>query len=222
MSEYKIVEKFVSINGEGQSAGELSCFIRVAGCNLKCSYCDTSWANACDVSYELMTEEDIYTYVKETGVNNVTLTGGEILIQRDAYGLIERLAGDESLRIEIETNGAVDIEKYKAIKGHVSFTMDYKLPGSNMEEYMQTGNFEFLDMKDTVKFVVTNKDDMDRAVEIIDRFCLLDKTRVYFSSSFNDISPKDIVEYMIENNLNRVRLQLQLHKYIWDPNKKGV
>ena len=105
----KVVEKFISINGEGRRAGELAVFIRFKGCNLNCSYCDTKWANepACD--YEELSPDKICEYVSETGIKNVTLTGGEPLLQKDIRSLVEKLLNKSDIRVEIETNGAVDI-----------------------------------------------------------------------------------------------------------------
>lgn len=222
MNQYKVVEKFVSINGEAKCAGELACFIRFAGCNLACSYCDTMWANKKDVSYELMTADDIYNYIKESRVKNVTLTGGEPLIQDNIRELIERLAEDESLRIELETNGSVNVSSFRGIGKNVTFTIDYKLPGSGMSDRMCLDNFKEVTMNDSVKFVVSNENDLIRAKEIIKEYDLERKTVVYISSAFNEIKPKDIVTFMIDNNMNNIRLQLQMHKYIWGADMKGV
>lgn len=222
MGKYKVVEKFVSINGEGRSAGELAVFIRFAGCNLNCSYCDTRWANEPGTPYEIMSEEEIYAYVKETGVSNVTLTGGEPLLQENVSRLIRLLAKDGSLRIEIETNGAVSLKGFTGLGDNVTFTVDYKLPGSGMNSYMIMENYELLGTNDTVKFVISDKNDLDKARDIIERYGLTGKTAVYLSSSFSKIEPADIVNYMIDNNMNKVKLQLQMHKYIWEPDRKGV
>lgn len=222
MSKYKVVERFVSINGEARCAGELACFIRFAGCNLNCAYCDTRWANEKDASYELMSEDEIYAYIKSEHINNVTLTGGEPLLQQDIEVLLKRLACDEELRIEIETNGSIDVNRYRNIGKNITFTIDYKLPGSKMSEYMCKANYESVTKDDAVKLVVSHYEDLKEAKRIIDEYRLTDKTVVYLSSSFNDISPKDIVDFMIENNMNKVKLQLQMHKYIWEPEKRGV
>jgi len=130
MSQYKVVEKFISINGEGVFAGQLAVFIRFQGCNLSCSFCDTSWANADNAPYIFMTEHQIYDYIKETGIKNVTLTGGEPLLAPDILTLIQLLATDQFLRIEIETNGSIDLHSFTGISNSPTFTMDYKLPGS--------------------------------------------------------------------------------------------
>ena len=222
MEEFRVVEKFVSINGEAHKAGMLAAFIRFAGCNLNCSYCDTRWANESKVAYEIMSEADIYHYVKSTNVRCVTLTGGEPLIQPNIDKLIRLLGQDQELRVEIETNGAVDITPFIDIPGDIAFTLDYKSPGSGMCEHMLLDNYEHLRKKDSAKFVVTDKADLEKACEIID-FCRLnDKVQVYFSSAFAQISPAEIVDFMIKNNRTREKLQLQLHKYIWDPDRKGV
>lgn len=222
MNKYKIVEKFISINGEARAAGELSCFIRFQGCNLNCSYCDTKWANEKEAPYELMSAEEIYGYIKKCGVKNVTLTGGEPLIQENIKELISLLAGDHSLRIEIETNGSVDLFPFLDIEGNVTFTMDYKLPGSHMEKYMALGNMRLLRACDSVKFVVSDLNDLNVSKRIIEEYDLDNRVAVYLSSCFMRIQPKDIVDYMIDNNMNKVKLQLQLHKYIWEPDRKGV
>lgn len=219
---YKVVEKFVSINGEGRLSGQLAVFIRLKGCNLDCSYCDTRWANEYDAPYELMTKEDIYNYIKSTKVKNITLTGGEPLIQEGIIDLLSFLCKDEDLLIEIETNGSVDLKKFCEIKkNRPKFTMDYKLNSSNMEDKMILDNFKYLTKDDIVKFVVESAD-IEKCRYIIDKYDLVEKTNVYISPVFGKVDMNDIVEYMKNNNMNGVTLQVQLHKIIWDPNKKGV
>lgn len=222
MGNYKIVEKFISINGEAQNAGELACFIRFAGCNLNCGYCDTKWANEKDVSYEVMTEKEICRYIENTGVKNVTLTGGEPLIQDGIKGLIDYLLEQLEIRVEVETNGSQKIEDYQNRNENLSFTLDYKLPGSGMEGWMELENYKFLKSFDTVKFVISNHKDFERAKEIIDQYKLVEKCKVYLSTAFSEITPAEIVDEMVASKMNKVRLQLQMHKYIWDPNRKGV
>ena len=106
---FKVAEKFVSINGEGPRAGELAVFLRFCGCNLNCGYCDTRWANTADVKYEFASAEELVAYVKSTGIKNVTLTGGEPLLQADIAYLIE-LLGASGAEVEIETNGSVPLK----------------------------------------------------------------------------------------------------------------
>ena len=223
MNKYKIAEKFISINGEARKAGELSVFIRLVGCNLRCNYCDTLWA--CDNSApgEMMTEDEIYDYIKKSGVKNVTITGGEPMLADNIKALLLRLSSDKDLSIEVETNSAVLLtEYYKEMPANISFTVDYKCPGSGMEKAMVPENFANIRNNDTVKFVVSDKNDLDKMCEIIETHNLTEKCMVYVSAVFGRIKPDEIVNYMIEHKMNDVRLQLQIHKYIWDPDKKGV
>jgi len=222
MSQYKVVEKFVSINGEGVLAGQLAVFIRFQGCNLSCSYCDTAWANKDNVAYTFMTDHQIYSYIKETGVKNVTLTGGEPLLHPNMMQLLQMLATDNNLHVEIETNGSIDLSTFIQITNPPVFTMDYKLPGSLMELKMLISNFKLLTEKDTVKFVVGSIEDLNRAKEIITTQDLITKCHVYISTVFGKISLKELVEYMKKNTMNGVTLQLQMHKIIWDPCEIGV
>ncbi|PXV87772.1 7-carboxy-7-deazaguanine synthase [Lachnotalea glycerini] len=222
MSKYKVVEKFVSINGEGVLAGQLAVFIRFKGCNLNCSYCDTAWANQKDAAYTLMSDQQIYNYIKETGVKNVTLTGGEPLQNPNIIQLIQMLTKDTDLQVEIETNGSIDLSMFAAIDHAPSFTMDYKLASSMMESEMLVTNFKLLKKKDTVKFVVGNLQDLDRARDIITANQLMNQCHVYISTVYNKIDLVDVVNYMIKHSMNGVTLQLQMHKIIWEPNQRGV
>ena len=218
---YKVAEKFVSINGEGPRAGELAVFLRFCGCNLDCGYCDTRWANTADAEYELASEEELVAYVKSTGVKNVTLTGGEPLLQTGIARLI-KLLGESGAEVEIETNGSVPLKDIVALSSRPAVTADYKLPSSGMEKHMITENFSCLTQRDAVKFVVGDKRDLARAEEIINEYGLTDGCRVYFSPVFGKIRPEEIAEFMKERKLNGVRLQLQLHKIIWKPDMRGV
>ncbi len=219
---YKVVETFISINGEGQHAGELALFIRFAGCNLNCNYCDTRWANQPDVVYQEMTETEIKALVTDSGVRNVTLTGGEPLLQPGMYQLLETIGSLPDIRIEIETNGSVDIGPYMTLIRRPAFTLDYKLPGSGMEAGMNTENYRYLTKEDTVKFVISDKADLTRAREIIEQYQLEGRCGIYYSPVFGRIQPAEIVDDMIEHRLNGVHMQLQMHKFIWDPEQRGV
>ena len=222
MGVFEVAETFVSINGEGKKAGQLAVFVRFRGCGLNCSYCDTKWANEQDTPFVTQTAEEIYSYIQSTGVQNVTLTGGEPLLQKDIKELISMLTGDGFHYCEIETNGAVPLAELASMELAPSFTMDYKLPSSGMEKYMVKENFQCLTQKDTVKFVSGSMDDLRRAKEIIEEYRLIGRTGIYLSPVFGKIDPADMVDFLKENKLNGVNLQLQLHKIIWDPNAKGV
>lgn len=218
---YPVAERFVSINGEGRKAGELAVFIRFRKCNLNCSYCDTKWANTEDCPAEMLSAEQIAGYVYGTGVKNVTLTGGEPLLQENLGELIDILM-EQGNNVEIETNGSISIAELSRRENRPSFTLDYKLPDSNMERAMDLGNYNYIRQNDTVKFVAGSISDLETAVKIIEKYELLKKCSVYISPVFNRINPADIVDFMKKNNLNGVKLQLQLHKFIWNPEERGV
>ena len=216
-----VVEKFVSINGEGAHAGELAVFIRFKGCNLRCSYCDTLWACINNAPAKMMSVEELTDMVIKTRVNNVTLTGGEPLLQEELYKLTDMLISNGK-RVEIETNGSISLKELSIREKRPVFTMDYKLPSSNMEKYMCFENFDMLDAHDTVKFVSGSIEDLERAAEIIEKYSLTDKCHVFISPVFGKIDPQEIVRFMSENGMNDVRLQLQMHKFIWEPERRGV
>lgn len=214
----RVIEKFVSINGEGLRQGELAVFIRFANCNLRCSYCDTTYSFINPV-YNDESIDEIIDYINKQHVKNITLTGGEPLIQEDIDILINRLV-ELGYRVEIETNGSVDIKKY--LNDKISFTLDYKLPTSLMEKFMLTDNYNYVTKKDSIKFVCGDINDLIKAKEIMIKYDLINKTNCLISPVFNQINLEDIVNFLIDNNLNDVRLCLQIHKIIWDPNKRGV
>lgn len=222
MHTYQIAEMFSSINGEGTHAGQLAFFIRFMGCNLNCSYCDTKWANVPNVPFTEMTADEILSAVQKSGIKNVTVTGGEPLIQPNIISLLEMLCSDGRY-VEIETNGSADVSEVLKIKeNRPALTMDYKLTSSGMENHMRTENFSVLEKKDTVKFVSGSRADLERALEIIREYGLIGKCAVYISPVFGEIGPAEIVDFMLENKLNGVNVQLQMHKFIWDPNARGV
>ena len=214
----RVIEKFVSINGEGLRQGELAVFIRFANCNLRCSYCDTTYSFI-DPKYNEESIEEIIEYINNQKIKNITLTGGEPLIQPDIDKLIDELI-KLGYRVEIETNGSVDISKF--LNDKISFTLDYKLPTSLMEKFMLTDNYKYVAKKDSVKFVCGDIKDLSKAKEIMMKYDLINKTNCLISPVFGQINLEDIVNFLINNNLNDVRLCLQIHKIIWDPNKRGV
>lgn len=223
MSGFYVAEKFLSINGEGLRAGQPAVFIRFRGCNLKCSYCDTAWAQGENCPAEAMTENEILEYILSTGVKCCTLTGGEPVLREGFDKLCMLLSEQDDLRTEIETNGSADLSSIAAIRGeNIVFTMDYKLPSSGMEQHMNTENFKCLAKGDCVKFVCGSSEDLDRAYEVIREHKLSEKCDTIFSPVFGRIEPADIVDFILEKKLMGARVQLQLHKFIWDPDKRGV
>ena len=203
MGTFRLAEHFISINGEGRTAGELALFLRFTGCNLRCAWCDTMWANEKDAPFTAVTTKDLTDIAEnaaKAGVRNITLTGGEPLLQKDIAELIAAL-DTPGIRVEIETNGAVALQPFAGEHRPV-FTVDYKLPSSGMDG---------------------SRTDLERAAEIIEIYRLDEKPcMLFFSPVFGNIEPAEIVEFMKERKLSCVRLQLQLHKMIWDPEKRGV
>ena len=217
--EYKVSEIFTSINGEGERAGEPAVFVRLAGCPLRCSYCDTGYALSFDSEHTLMTEDEIAEHILSTGITDVTLTGGEPLAAKGIRVLLGRLA-QLPVRVEIETSGCIDVSICRGIVPAPVLTIDYKLPSSGMESRMLKDNYRGLSKDDTVKFVAGSREDLDRALEVMREFAL--DCHIHISPVWGKIHPQEIVEYMLENRLNGVKLQLQLHKIVWDADKRGV
>lgn len=217
----EVVEKFVSINGEGAHAGEIAVFIRFKNCNLSCPYCDTKWASRGVTQSEFFTAEQLAQWIFEHDIRNVTLTGGEPLLQKDLPELVDLLTQNNH-RVEIETNGSIALDEYAALPNRPVFTMDYKLPSSHMDRFMQCDNFALLKPNDTVKFVAGSDEDLNAALDVIQKYRLTEKCHVYFSAVFGKIESARIVEFMINHGLNDVRLQLQMHKFIWEPSRRGV
>lgn len=205
-------EIFDSIEGEGIRAGELATFIRLYGCNLRCSYCDTAYA-----FYE-GTRLSLPEVLRKVHYTNVTLTGGEPLCQ-PVRPLLEALQGHE---VNIETNGSIDIRPYMEYD-NVFFTVDYKCGSSGMNGHMELSNFMSLRSCDVLKFVVGNRADLEEAYllyQIYQRY--LTDVAIYVSPVFGKMAPQDIVTFMKEHKLENWRVQLQLHKFIWPPTQRGV
>ena len=214
----KVVEIFKSIDGEGIRAGFPVTFIRLAGCNLRCEYCDTTYSYDVSKAKE-MTIPEILASVSSLNCKRITLTGGEPLIHDSVEGLIRMLVR-RGYEVNIETNGSVDITPYVNSLGNPIITMDYKCPCSGMEDKMLKSNVSRLRRTDVLKFVVGSAKDLLRCHEIS---CCNDiKSQIFISPVFGKIEPKEIVDYVISHNMNDCRVQLQLHKIIWDPELRGV
>lgn len=212
-------EIFSSIDGEGLRTGELATFIRLAGCNMRCSYCDSLYALDGNDGKELKINE-IIQEVEKYKNQNITLTGGEPLIHKKVDLLIDELI-NKGYKVNIETNGSIPIDKYL---NRCLITMDYKAPSSLMEKKMLLSNIEKLTDNDVLKFVI-KESDFDTVEKIIKSYNI--KSYIYISPIFGEIEPDKIVEFMKEMsergvNMEKVRVQVQLHKIIWDPNMKGV
>jgi len=215
----KVIEMFLSINGEGLKSGMLATFVRFANCNLRCPYCDTKYSYE-NPKYEELSIDEIVERIDNYKAKYVTLTGGEPLIQDGILDLINILS-KKGYRIELETNGSIDISKYVGIKG-VCFTLDYKGPSSLMEHKMNLDNYKYLTKNDVVKFVCGDNLDLIKAKEIITKYNLEEITNPFLSPIYGEINLEDMVNFMKDNNLSGTRLQLQIHKIIWDKDKRGV
>ena len=219
---FPIIEQFLSVDGEGPTAGRLAAFVRFQGCNLRCSWCDTTYSFEQENVTAYRTAEEIYKIIKESGASCVTLTGGEPLLQPEIGSLLKILNEDDSLLTHIETNGSVDITPFVEEFPNLCFIVDYKLEGSNMTAQMNENNLTAVRPVDTYKFVVSSLGDLQQATDVIRKNRLCERTQVFFSPVLGKIEPAEIVEFMKTERLDKVRLQLQLHKIIWNPAQKGV
>lgn len=210
----KINELFLSIQGESTYQGRLCFFIRTTGCNLRCSYCDTEYAFT---EGKEMDPDDLYTVVRNSGVNLVEITGGEPLIQKDIPPFITKLL-DNNYEVLVETSGSIDIDKAdnRAVR-----IMDIKCPTSSEERKNDWRNLDKLTPKDEVKFVISDRKDYEWALGILEKTGIDKNNTVLFSPVSKVLEPQKLAEWIIADKIN-VRLQLQLHKIIWGENARGV
>lgn len=210
----KVNEIYYSIQGESTKAGLPCVFIRLTYCNLRCSYCDTEYAFYEGKDYEI---EEIIEEVKKFKCKLVELTGGEPLVQKEALPLMQQLCS-EGYEVLLETSGSLPI---KDIDKRVKIILDFKCPSSKMVKKNMYENAEFLKPIDEVKFVIGTREDFDWSKEIIAKYELDKKCEILFSTVFGSLSAETIVNWILEENIN-VRFQLQMHKIIWEPMKRGV
>ena len=220
----KVVEIFNSIEGEGKRAGLPCTFIRLYGCNLKCSYCDSRYA--CEGGdYTEMSIDEIVKQVKNFGCPNITLTGGEPLLHYETNELLRRLADLTRLtgihyQINVETNGSITPGLVTSAPNDIFYTMDYKTKASGMSEHMNLYAISTLNENDVLKFVVGSEEDMEQALELTQQRKI--RAQIYLSPVFGQIEPVKLVEFVQKHELWKWKVQLQLHKFIWDPNERGV
>lgn len=221
---FPVIERFVSINGEGAHAGRLAAFIRFSGCNLRCSYCDTVWAQDSEATVELLSTDELVNWVANQPCACVTITGGEPTLQGRLLELATALSALDAVEVvEIETNGSTDLATFAHERPqNVCLTMDYKLPSSGMERQMCLTNLGVLDTRDVVKFVIGTREDLETMLRVVRDNDLDQRCQVYLSPVFGQIEPASIVDFMREQRLTGATLQLQLHKFIWPDQERGV
>jgi 7-carboxy-7-deazaguanine synthase len=210
----RLNEIFVSIQGESSFAGWPCVFIRTTGCPLRCAWCDTKYAYNAGEEVPL---DAIVEQVLSLGVQHVEATGGEPLAQLAMPQLLTALC-DQGKTLLLETSGAMDIS---VVDPRVHIIMDIKCPGSGMTSRMLWKNIDHLRSKDEVKFVLNSREDYTFARDTIREHQLPERCTVLLSTTSGSIHNRDVVHWMLEDKL-QVRFQLQLHKTIWDPQKKGV
>ncbi len=216
--QYNVNEIFYSIQGEGSRSGKPCVFVRMQGCLLRCSWCDTPYALERNQTEKLMSIDEILAEVESHNCKFLMLTGGEPLEQKEIGALVE-VALSRGLDVVIETNGQQDIGKVpkEAVK-----IFDLKCPGSAMHKKNDYNNIAKLDEKDEVKFVIKDRADYDWAVDKCREYYLFNRVReVLFSPVFGEIEPIEIANWILEDHLP-VRMQMQMHKFIWEPNTRGV
>lgn len=209
----KIYEIFHSVQGESSRVGLPTVFVRLTGCPMRCTYCDTEYAFSGGANMEIAA---IVNQVKFFGTKYVTVTGGEPLAQKECLVLLKTLS-DEGFSISLETGGAMDISEVDA---RVSIILDIKTPGSNEEKNMRWSNLDVIKAKDEIKFVLCDRADYEWAKEKIASLELTHKCPILFSPSYHELNPNDLAKWVLEDQLP-VRMQIQLHKILWGE-KPGV
>jgi 7-carboxy-7-deazaguanine synthase len=207
-------EIYRSIQGESTFVGLPCVFVRLTACHLRCGYCDTPHAFH---QGETLSLDTVVDRALAYGDSLVEITGGEPLLQPEVHPLMARLA-DAGRTVLLETSGAIDIAE---VDGRVHVILDLKTPGSGEVAANVWGNIPLLRPKDEVKFVLCDRADFDWAVAQVRAHNLTDRCPVLFSPSFGRVHPTDLAAWVLESGLP-VRLQIQLHKILWDPNARGV
>ena len=208
----KISEIFYSVQGESSFVGLPCIFIRFVGCHLRCGYCDTEYAFHGGKSY---LEEEVLDEIKRWDCQLVEITGGEPLLHKEAFTLMTKLS-DMGYTVLLETSGSLSIEK---VDHRVHTIMDIKCPGSQEGGSFLMDNFRWLKSSDEVKFVISDRNDYEWAREFLDQQKIT--SPILFSPNFEVLSLKNLAEWILQDHLP-VRLQMQMHKYIWDPDVRGV
>lgn len=210
-----INEIFYSIQGESSHAGHPCVFVRLTGCDLRCSWCDTSYAFD---EGQKKSVEDVVTVVNSYGCSFVEITGGEPLLQSDVYPLIEHLLASGKT-VLLETGGHIDISK---VPSDVVKVVDIKCPGSGEVESNDLRNLERLAPHDEVKLVIRDRTDYEFARDLLRCHELHHRcSAVFLSPVHRVLEPRQLSKWVLEDRLE-ARVQVQLHKYIWGDDVRGV
>lgn len=209
-----ISEVFFSIQGESTRIGLPCIFVRLSFCNLRCNWCDSTYTFT---PGRVVSLEAIYDQVAEYPCRLVEVTGGEPLLQEGAFPLMTGLC-DRGYTVLLETSGSLDIAR---VDPRVNRIVDVKCPGSGMDARNRYANLEDLRATDEIKFVLTDRADYDFARDLVTRLQLDQRCPVLFSPVFGSLEPVRLAEWILEDGLP-VRYQLQLHKFIWAPDARGV
>ena len=210
----KINEIYRSIQGESTHTGRPCIFVRLTYCNLRCTYCDTEYAFYEGKDYKI---DAIMDEIKSMNCNLVEVTGGEPLFQPECIELLKRLV-DEDYEVMLETGGSLPTSD---VPKSVIKIVDFKCPSSGMMKKNLWSIVDDIQSHDEIKFVIGTREDFDWSCERISEYSLAEKCTILFSPVFGEIKPKEIVDWIMEENAP-VRFQLQSHKYIWEPKKTGV
>ena len=203
----RITEIFYSLQGESRTVGLPTVFIRLTGCPLRCSYCDTSYAFQ---GGQWMSLQEILQTVESYSAHYITVTGGEPLAQKACLALLEQLC-DTGHEVSLETSGALDVS---AVDRRVVKVMDLKTPSSGELDKNLLDNMQYLLPHDQVKFVIADRTDYDWAVNMINEYGLTESCEVLFSPVHNAMPARQLAEWVLEDRL-QVRMQVQLHKFLW-------
>jgi 7-carboxy-7-deazaguanine synthase len=203
----KLTEVFLSIQGEADSVGWPTVFVRLTGCPLRCQYCDTQYAF---YGGEWFSLEDVLARVRSFQTRHVCVTGGEPLAQKHCLELLRRLC-DEGYRVSLETSGAMDVAD---VDSRVVRVVDVKTPGSGEVERNRLDNLELLRADEQIKFVVCDRADFEWARDMVRTRRLNERCTVLFSPSYGQLEARDLAQWILDERLP-VRLQVQLHKYLW-------
>lgn len=209
-----LTEIFPSVQGETGFTGLPTTFIRLSQCNLRCTWCDTTYSFKKGTAFSF---EQILDKVNTFGCRYICITGGEPLLQSNIFPLMSQLC-DLGYTLSLETGGSLSIEQ---VDPRVHVVLDIKCPGSGMNHKNDWSNLDRIRLNDEVKFVIKDLEDYQYAKEIADKYDLYKKANVLFSPVFGELDPKDLVSWILHDKIS-VRLNMQIHKFIWSSETKGV